>query len=87
MSYEVVWGPRAEGMLATAWLDASDRNAVTYAAAGLDAQLADDPLRLGESRKSSVHRVAYFTPLGVEFEVVEDDKRVIVQGVFTISKN
>ncbi len=85
MSYEVVWGPRAEGMLADAWLDAFDRNAVTEAAANLDLQLAHDPLRLGESRTSSVHRVAYFLPLGVEFEVVEDDKRVIVQGVFTVS--
>ena len=86
MKYEVVWGPRAEGMLATAWLDAFDQIAVTEAAASLDSQLAHDPLRLGESRTSSVHRVAYFPPLGVEFEVVEDDKRVIVQGVFTISK-
>ncbi len=85
MRYEVVWGPRAEGMLASAWLAATDRNAVTHATASLTAHLAYDPLRLGESRTSSVHRIAYYPPLGVEFEVVEDDKRVIVQGVFTVS--
>ena len=85
MSYEVIWQQITEQELAAAWLAATDRNAVTHAAASLDGQLAHDPLRLGESRTSSVHRVAYFLPLGVEFEVVEDDKRVIVQGVFTIS--
>ena len=86
MSYEVIWQQITEQELAAAWLAATDRNAVTHAAASLDGQLAHDPLRLGESRTSSVHRIAYFPPLGVEFEVVEDDKRVIVQGVFTISK-
>ncbi len=85
MRYVVVWGPLTEEMLASAWLAATDRNAVTHAAAILASQLAHDPLRLGESRTSSVHRVAYYLPLGVEFEVVEDDKRVIVQGVFTVS--
>ena len=29
MKYEVVWGPRTEGMLATAWIAATGRNAVT----------------------------------------------------------
>jgi hypothetical protein len=33
--------------------------------------------------ESSVHRVASFDLLGIEFEIIEDDKRV-VQGVFFI---
>jgi hypothetical protein len=85
MNYEVVWGPIAENMLATAWLGFPDRNAVTRAAEWLDRHLAHDPLGLGFPRSSSVHRVAFRTPLGVEFEVIEDDKRVIVQGVFVVS--
>lgn len=82
MNYEVVWDQVAERELAAAWLAAADRGAVTRAAAWLDRQLAADPLRLGESRASSVHRVAFRPPLGIEFEVIEDDKRVVVRGVF-----
>jgi plasmid stabilization system protein ParE len=82
MKYEVVWGPRAEGMLADVWMASDDRAGVAAAAAWLDAWLARSPLTLGESRDSSVHRVAIRELLGIEFEVVEDDKRVIVQGVF-----
>ena len=84
MTYEV-WAAKAENQLAVAWTAAADRNAVTDAAARLDRVLMREPLKVGESRSSSVHRVAYDHPLGVEFEVIEDDKRVIVQGVFAIS--
>jgi hypothetical protein len=84
MSYQVVWGPRAEAMLADVWLDSPDRNAVASAAAWLDARLLRQPLTLGESRDSSVHRIACRPPLGIEFEIIEDDKRVIVQGVFSL---
>jgi hypothetical protein len=31
---------------------------------------------------SSVHRTATLKPLGIEFEVIEDDKRVIVLAVW-----
>ena len=85
MSYEVIWKAIAEQELATAWLNALDRNGSQKQQRISIRCCFCDPLRLGESRTSSVHRVAYFLPLGVEFEVVEDDKRVIVQGVFTIS--
>ena len=83
MNYRVDWAPRAEQRLAAAWLTAADRTAVAVAAARLDAYLARDPLHLGDALDSSVHRVAFFEPIGAEFEVIEDDKRVIVQGVFT----
>jgi hypothetical protein len=82
MNYEVIWDPTAEQELAAAWLMAPDRNALTEAAAWLDERLANSPLTLGRRRSSSVHRTAYRSPLGIEFEVIEDDKRVIVRGVF-----
>jgi hypothetical protein len=72
-------------MLADIWLAAADRTAVTQASAWLEQRLALQPLVLGESRASSVQRVAFHPPLGIEFEVIEDDKRVVVQGVFTSS--
>lgn len=84
MKYTVIWGPRAEAMLADIWLTSSNRDAVTEAAARFDKQLALIPLKMGESRESSVHRVSYDPPLGVEYEVIEDDKLVVVQGVFAV---
>lgn len=82
MKYEVRWGPRAEQLLAAVWLAVPDRSAVTRAAAWFDDQLARSPLQLGESRASAVHRLAFYSPLGIEFEVIEDDKRVVIQAVF-----
>ncbi len=84
MKYEVRWDPTAESELAAVWLAASDRGAVTRAAAWLDGRLANAPLQLGIPRTSSVHRIAYRNPVGLEFEVIEDDKRVIVRGVFAV---
>ena len=82
MNYVVVWGPLAVNMLAEIWLNASDRRAVTEATAILEKQLGYEPLRLGESRESSVHSWVFLPPVGIDFEVIEDDKRVIVQTVF-----
>jgi hypothetical protein len=82
MRYEVIWYHKAEAELAAVWLGAADRNAVSRAAATLDGYLTRAPLELGESRASSVQRVAFEPPIGIEFEIIEDDKRVIVQGVF-----
>ncbi len=84
MSYHSEWTSEAENDLASLWNAAPDRNAVTAAAAWLDARLAADPLHFGQPWTSSVHRIAVRDPIGVEFEVIEDDKRVIVHGVFAI---
>jgi plasmid stabilization system protein ParE len=84
MSYAVVWAPTAERQLAAAWTAAADRTAVTAASAWLDARLAADPLRFGTPIDSSIHRTGTFDCLAVEFEVIEDDKRVIVHGVFAV---
>src|SRR6185437_14457657 len=62
MKYAVLWDARAEADLAAVWLAAADRHAVARAAHWFDAQLARAPLRLGESRASSVHRLAFYSP-------------------------
>jgi hypothetical protein len=85
MKYLVSWTPRAEERLASAWLAAPDQKAVTDAAHVLDQHLANDPLRFGESRMSSINRVAWEAPLGIEFDVIEDDKKVLVLTVWLIS--
>ena len=82
MKYEVVWTSDAENDLVTAYLTASDPIAVTRASHAIDHALERHPLTFGKARSSSVNRVALVPPLGITFEVIEDDKRVFVQGVF-----
>ena len=82
--YNVFWKPIAEQELAAIWLKSTDRLSITVAATQADTLLALIPLEIGESRTSTVHRIAFCLPLGVEYEVVEDDKIVIVQGVFAV---
>jgi plasmid stabilization system protein ParE len=81
MKYQVAWVQTAEQHLAATWLAAADRNAVTRAAYRLDKLLEVNPLSLGESRQSSVSRIAFEPPLAIEFEVIEDDKKVRVLAV------
>jgi len=76
MKYQVAWTKTAEQHLAAIWLAAANRNAVTQAAYRLEELLQTSPLSLGESRQSSVSRIAFDEPLAIEFEVVEDDKKV-----------
>lgn len=83
MSYAVEWTPDAENDLTALRTVATAPAAITAAAAWLDARLAADPLHFGRPWASSVHRIAVRDPIGVEFEVIEDDKLVIVHGVFT----
>jgi plasmid stabilization system protein ParE len=85
MNYTVIWTTRAEQHLATAWLAASNRNAVTTAAHALEQDLRRDPIRLGESRRSGVDRVELRPPLGISFTVVVDDLTVYVTAVWLIN--
>ena len=84
MTYRVDWQPAAEAELTTVYLRALNHNAVTRASHALDVELGIDPLRFGRPRDSSVNRTAAVPPLGIDFEVIEDDKRVIVHAVFAV---
>lgn len=84
MSYRVTWQRAAKNDLADIWLNAPDQNAVTMASAEIDRLLKDDPLHIGSAMRSSIHRQLGVPPLGVLYEVVEDDKRMIVQAVFRV---
>jgi hypothetical protein len=82
VNYTVYWVAVAEQELAAAWLASADRNAVSAAAHRLEKLLEADPLHTGESRQSSVQRVAFTTPLAIEFEIIVDDQKVRVLGVW-----
>ncbi len=85
MAFTVKLKPSAEQDLATAWLGARDRGAVTRAAHRIDQRLARDPLNAGESRASTVNRVDFEGPLGFTFDVVVDDATVYVTAMWLIS--
>ncbi|HJZ54624.1 MAG TPA: hypothetical protein VKE74_06675 [Gemmataceae bacterium] len=82
MTYSVSWTATALNQLAAIWNDAADRNAVTAASHWLEQTIGRQPLDFGESRQASVVRVGYRPPLGIEFAVIEDDKKVRVIRVW-----
>ena len=84
MNYTVIWLPAPESQLAAAWLAAPDRNAVAAASYQLDQNLAVDPFARGFARDSSVNRTAIEYPLGIEYEIIEDDKLVRVLRVWSM---
>ncbi len=85
MRYTVVWRPIAESRLAELWIESPDRQAIADAADYLDAMLRRDPHSIGESRAANT-RVAFQGPLGLLYEIHDDDRTVAVLNVW-ISEN
>jgi hypothetical protein len=84
MNYRVIWSPRAEAQLAAVWTAAPNRNDVSVMADLLERSIGSDPFRVGRWRASSVNRVVTASPLGLLFDIVEDDKKVIVQALWFV---
>ena len=84
MNYRVVWPKETLDELAAAWLAAADRDAVTAASHEIDQALGQDPYACGFRRNSSVNRTLVDYPLGVEYEIIEDDKKVHVVRVWSV---
>lgn len=84
MIYTVVWKPSAKQDLAAIWMAASNRNAVTTASHRIDVLLETDPDTRGTVLYDTV-RALVVPPLGVEFEVIEDDRTVWVLSVWDAS--
>lgn len=85
MRYRVAWTASAQEHLARIWLASEKRPSITSAAAGIDAELREDPETKGESRRPGV-RVLISRPLGVEYEVIADDRTVYVLAVWTAER-
>ena len=84
MSYFGEWTDDALNGLAAAWTTAADRTAVTRASHRLDVALGRHPFGLGLPRTSSVNRLAVDLPLGIDYEIIEDDKTVRVVHVWSL---
>lgn len=84
MTYNVVWVPHAERKLTSIWLQSPRRGMITLAANELDRSLRFHPDQVGESRDGN-RRIAFETPLAIEFEVIEADRLVRVLVVWEFS--
>ncbi len=85
MSYRVFWSPHAEGQLEQIIRAATDVAIVAAAAREIDRHLVSTPATFGESRFDTV-RVGFVPPLGVQFEMLEDVRTVIVYDVWRIDR-
>jgi plasmid stabilization system protein ParE len=83
MKYTVEWLPKAEQELADVWLRATNRQAVTQAAIGVDNRLAISPEKQGESRPNG-RRILFVRPLGVIFRVRINEGRVLILHVWNL---
>jgi hypothetical protein len=81
MNYTVLWDPDVEQDLASLWMNAPDRAAVTAAADRIDELLKTDPEQQGESRINE-WRLLTVAPLGILFQVFEEDRIVRVIQVW-----
>ena len=91
MRYMVLWKPAAERALATAWMEARDRSAVTDAAHQIDEvlqsfrdfipSLADDA---EETSSTELTRILIVGPLAVVYEIVEQDRTIWVLNLITV---
>jgi hypothetical protein len=64
-------------------MDAGDREAITNVARALDRRLARNPMEQGESRPNGL-RIAFELPLGVLYEIREDQRLVQVVAVWRV---
>ena len=80
MIYTVFWEPDALSALAAIWLQASDRQGVTAAQAGIDKLLAVDPAGNGIDLSEGLFAVEV-PPLRAQFEVSDSARIVRVVSV------
>jgi hypothetical protein len=85
MTYRVFWSPYAEEQLERVLQDENALTALVTAIREINRSLAVDPIGFGESRFESV-RVGFNRPLGVQYDVLEDVRTVIVDLVWRIDQ-
>lgn len=83
--YELVWTEDAQQRLAAVWLASDNRNGVTRATDEIDNTLERFPASAGECLFDTVRELEE-PPLSVEFEVLEEEKKVVVMNVWETTK-
>jgi hypothetical protein len=85
MPYRVFWAPNAEEKLERFIQDESEPQILAAAARPIDHYLINEPASFGESRYDTI-RIGFAYPLGVQFEVMDDVRTVIVHDVWRIDR-
>jgi hypothetical protein len=85
VNYSVIWSTTALQQLAAIWLAATNRNAVTASIPAIDLTLSTSPHTTGVVVFDTVYEWTY-PPLGVEFEVIDADCRVVVLSVWDTTR-
>jgi mRNA-degrading endonuclease RelE of RelBE toxin-antitoxin system len=80
MSFSVDWSPDSLDTLASIWVQAQDRSAVTAAEQEISRALARNPLADGKPVSEGLYAIAIH-PLRVLFEVSEKERTVTVVSV------
>jgi len=86
MTRTVVWKPSAQQDLAALWLASSNRKGVTAATHQIERMLATNAENVGQISFDTVSTLVVL-PLGVEFEIIEEDRLVWVLSVWDSSKS
>ncbi len=81
--FQVEWVQSALDKLATIWTEAGSvsREAITSVVGQIDKYLRFEPQAQGESREQN-RRTLFVAPLGIDFQVEADDRKVIVLRVW-----
>jgi hypothetical protein len=82
MKYTVSWSKESQSRLAELWMESSHQADLAAAADEIDRILAIRPLAVGESRTGN-SRILFQPPLGVLYEVSDDDRAVRVWSVWS----
>jgi hypothetical protein len=85
MQYRVLWALFAEDKLEQLLQAASEPAILAVAARQIDRHLLNAPASFGESRYDTI-RVGFVYPLGIQFEVMDDVRTVIVHDVWRIDR-
>jgi len=84
VNYTVEWAELAVDELAAAWLSATDQAGATRVLHILEQALGSTPFSVGRPFGSSVRRFVLAPPVRLAFDIVEDDKKVIVQACWLV---
>ncbi|MCE9554406.1 MAG: hypothetical protein K8T91_13645 [Planctomycetes bacterium] len=85
MTFRVLWSPHAEQRLEQMLQDLPERDLLAATVREIDQNLFADPTGFGESRYDTV-RIGFVHPLGIQFEVMDDVRTVIVYDVWRFDR-
>lgn len=78
--WSLKWKPNALRELAAIWNLSKEKTVITQTVHRLEQEILRNPMSTGESR-SGLQRMAFASPLCINYEVVPDDHKVVVISI------